>query len=775
MTGTQLSWGAPEWLLPAVLLGCLFMALIIWSYRGSRSVTRRQLLAAVLKMAAVWLLVICLMEPLISRVRPQPGANLFAVLVDNSRSMQIAERGLPAGDQLRDWLGPDDGGWRARLDQDFEMRLYCFDHNVRKLDAPHELNWQGDQSHLISSLRALRQRLGARPIAGILLVTDGNATEVTDALDGQSWPPAPLYPVVPHRSDTLTDVRLSDISVNQTLFESSPSTIDAKLVASQMDGRPVRVDLVDSDGEVVESQTASLLPDGEPTPIRFAFRPEMPGLSFYQLSVTPTQSGRGAVAEATLENNTKTVKVDRGGGPFRVLYIAGRPNWEFKFLRRALDHDEEVQLVGLIRIAKEEPKFQFRDQAGTAKNPLFEGFDETAAEEAEQYDQPVLVRIGVESSQELVTGFPKSAKELYRYDAVVIDDLEASFFSPDQMLLLRRYVGQRGGGLLMIGGVSTFSQGGYAKTPVGEMLPVYLDGESAPAGPGPFKMSLTRDGLLEPWVRLRDTAAAEQKRLQEWPQFQTLNQVGQIKPGAIGLAEANAAAGQAPAFVVQRFGKGRTAALLLGDVWRASMRRQSAQDDLATFWRQVTRWLVSDVPRRVEVNVAARPTGAQPVRIQVQVVDAEYHADDDASVQLTVRPPHGDPITIATESGDTSGVYEAEYLPFEPGGYRVETKVVGGDGKALPPNTAGWIWSPRESEFERLAVNTEQLTQLARATGGETVPLDQIDRFVQTLDKRPVPVTELSVTPFWHQSWVFATALLCLCAEWGIRRWTGLT
>ena len=69
---------------------------------------------------------------------------------------------------------------------------------------------------------------------------------------------------------------------------------------------------------------------------------------------------KGKTQEATLVNNRKLVTVNRGKGPYRVLYVSGRPNWEFKFLRRAIQEDQEVQLVGLLRIAKREAKFDFR-------------------------------------------------------------------------------------------------------------------------------------------------------------------------------------------------------------------------------------------------------------------------------------------------------------------------------------------------------------------------------------------------------------------------------
>ena len=83
--------------------------------------------------------------------------------------------------------------------------------------------------------------------------------------------------------------------------------------------------------------------------------------------------------------------VDRGLGTHRILYVAGRPNWEFKFLNRALTDDEQIQLVGLIRIAKREKKFEFVGRQGEQSNPLFRGSGLTN-ENTERYDQPVLVR-----------------------------------------------------------------------------------------------------------------------------------------------------------------------------------------------------------------------------------------------------------------------------------------------------------------------------------------------------------------------------------------------
>ena len=186
-------------------------------------------------------------------------------------------------------------------------------------------------------------------------------------------------------------------------------------------------------------------------------------------------SDAAATSEQTLANNSRLVVVDQGTGPYRVLYVGGRPNWEFKFLRRAIAEDEQVQLVGLLRIARRQPKFDFRDARTQANSRLFQGFDHPDPDSAERADQPVLVRLGTLDEVELRDGFPKAVDEMYRYHAVILDDIEAGFFTQDQLALLRNFVSQRGGGLLMLGGPDSFADGKYDRTPVGELLPVYLN------------------------------------------------------------------------------------------------------------------------------------------------------------------------------------------------------------------------------------------------------------------------------------------------------------
>ncbi len=388
------------------------------------------------------------------------------------------------GDWVRDRLHQG-SSWQTRLGQDFDVRNYVFDSHLRSIEDFDNLAFDGTGSALGTSLSALSKRFRGLPLAGVLVFSDGNRTDLEN-LDWSSLPP--VYPVVPPARGVIRDVGVRDVSVSQTNFESAPVVLRADVAATGFTGEPIVAAVIDESGKVVERHQAKSAGDAKPLSFRFQFRPDRKGMNFYTVRAFPaaedakTEGGTilTGSSEQTLANNSRLVVVDQGGGPYRVLYVSGRTNWEFKFLHRALNDDEQVQLVGLLRIARRQPKFDFQSNARNRTiSPLFDGFNNADPDTAERADQPVLVRLGTIDEVELRDGFPKTAENLYRYHAIIIDDLEASFFTQDQLGLLRNFVGTRGGGLLMLGGPDSFADGKYDRTPVGELLPVYLN---APAG-----------------------------------------------------------------------------------------------------------------------------------------------------------------------------------------------------------------------------------------------------------------------------------------------------
>jgi hypothetical protein len=777
MMDTSLVWGSPAWNIAALALAGMIGLAVLWSYWRAPS-SSVKVIAGTLKALAVAGLALCLLEPLLSGTRARRGANMFAILADNSQSMSIQDRGRSdsRGADVQKWLAAD-SGWQKRLSEDFDARRFAFDAHLRSIDSFASLAFDGARSSLTSTLNSVARRFHGLPLAGVLLVTDGNATDSADI----AWDKLPpVYPIVVGGGESPADLSLSGVAVTQTNFEAAPVTVRADVRGSGLAGQTVLASVVNEDEKVLETQTVDLPDADEPLAVRFQLRPERQGVNFYRIRVSPQESVKPPAVEATLANNERLVVVDRGGGPYRVLYVCGRPNWEFKFLRRAVSVDDQLDLVGLVRIARREPKFSFRSRAGESTNPLFRGFEHPDQESAERYDQPVLLRLGIKDEQEMRDGFPKTADELYRFDAVILDDLEAAFFTQDQLTLLQNFVSRRGGGLLMLGGPDSFASGRYSRTPVGNLLPVYVDQDVPKTirGEHEYRLALTREGWLQPWVRLRQTEPEERSRLSSMSAFRLLTPIKSIKPAATILAEVVDEAGEVyPALVAQRFGRGRSAALLIGDLWRWNMRRPSdLESDLEMAWRQTVRWLVADVPRRVEVEVRPQDDSAiGEVLLEVRVRDSEYLPLDNAQVAVEVMTPDGKTISLDAEPLDSeAGAYRASHVPRLPGSYRAMIDVKAPDGSSVGQREAGWVAQPAADEFKTLQPNRLALEEIAAKTGGEVIAVDNLDEFVASLPTRSAPVTEPWIRPAWHHPLFYMAILGCLVGEWGLRRWKGL-
>jgi uncharacterized membrane protein len=813
-----------DWLLPVAGLLIAAAALLWWNYRHAPAQGNLKAACATLKTLGFLALAACLLEPLWSGERAKPGANVMAVVADNSQGMQIKDAGEDGtrADALRSLLDPNRNAWAGKLNETFQTRRYLFDSRIQSTRDFAELDFTGRASALNSSLKTLASRYKGQPLAGIVLLTDGNATDADLTAEELAALP-PIYPVVIGRNADGKDVALQKITVNQTAFEDAPVTIQADAMPSGFASGSVTAKLIElprpdastntaslpshSQGSVskgatnsasqrlltssptgakqeerlVAEQTLKVRREGEPLAFRFQFKPERRGVSFYRVELAAdlpaTGTGTNTFEEVTLANNRRLVVVDRGAETYRILYVSGRANWDFKFLNRALEEDDQVELTALIRIAKKEPKFEFRGRAGEKSNPLFRGFDKTN-EETERYDQPVLVRLNTRDDSELRDGFPKTAEELFKYHAVILDDLEAEFFTRDQMVLLQKFASERGGGFLMLGGQESFNQGNYTHTPVGDMLPVYLDRIGEVSALGNLRLEITREGWLQPWVRLRDNESAERTRLETMPPFQVVNRSRDIKPGASVLAKVTDPRGtQLPALVVQRYGFGKSGALLIGDMWRWAMRREDETDDLGKAWRQTVRWLVTDVPGRIAFQ--AEPKAGDPnqaLQLQVRARDEKFQPLDNSTVNLTVTP-------LAVEKGihlhaepalNEAGLSGATFVPRDTGAYLAEAVVADGNGTEVGRAEIGWAVDFAAEEFKSLKPNRDLLAAIARKTGGEVIEAGALDRFVESLPSRKAPITEPWTNPLWHTPAVFLFALMCFAAEWGLRRWKGL-
>lgn len=765
----------------------LFAVILGWGYRP---LTRHLAawMAIAWKTGALMALIFFLLDPHWAGQRARPGANLFAILADNSQGLQIKDHNQhrSRGEQLREWLTSPATPWQTELNQNFDTRRYVFDTRLQSTRDYQELQFDGQATALGKALRTLADRYRGQPLAGILIFTDGNATDLPEGrLDTSGLPP--LYPVVVGRQEPVRDLAIQQVHVSQSAFEEAPVSLQADVLASGFAGETLHVRLLDSSGKLVAEQTGRPRRDSEVMPFHFQTRPAKGGLHLYQVEVSARETEPPAPSpapskEATLLNNTRLAIVQREQGPYRILYVAGRPNWEFKFLNRALQADPEMQLTALIRVAQREPKFEFRGRVGETGNPLFRGFDTQTREEVERYDQPVLIRLNTRDEQELRQGFPVTPEDLYVYHAVVLDDVEAGFFTPDQAQLLGKFVSERGGGLLMLGGMESFCEGQYRRTPIGDLLPVYLHEPSKT--PGPIRLNLTREGSLLSWARLRQEESDEKRLRDRLPAFQVLNPVREIKPGASLVATATDETGRShPALVVQRYGQGRSAALLVGDLWRWGLRNEESRRDLDQTWRQLMRWLVTDVPRSVELTVET-PNDENPGtrHLLARVRDSKFQPIDDATVSLEIQqitsvsaPPNAsNALRIPFESSlEESGLFQAAYASQSSGAFQAYARATNASGVEIGRAETGWTFDSAADEFRAVTPNLALLESLAKQTGGEVIPVNRLNDFVRNLPTRQAPIQENWTYPLWHTPALFALALFCLAAEWGLRRWKG--
>lgn len=778
-----------EWVWAAGAAAVAVLALLVWTYSHVSGRDKWHRIAFALKMLGVLLLALCLIEPLYSSRRAKSGANLFLVVADNSAGLNIRDRGSDRtrGQILQDAIQKGQAGWLANLNQDFQVRSYLFDTRLHRTTDFADLAFDGKATSIAGALRTIAERYRGRPLAGVLLFTDGIATDASDPPTDWSGMP-PIYPVVVGQDQTERDIALSNVTVSQTAFEDAPVTIQADVQASGFAGRTVATDLLDAAGNRTERQQWAVRRSEDKQTLRFRLRPDKTGVLFYRLRAAelsgdvPAQ-GNATQAEATMANNERTVVVDRGRGPYRILYVCGRPNWEYKFLQRAVAEDSQVQLVGLIRVAKREPKFDWRGHAGESSNPLYRGLDTKDQETAEQYDQPVLVRLNTRDQDELRDGFPKTADELYDYQAVILDDIEADFFTQDQMELLRHFVLERGGSFLMLGGKDSFQQGKYDRTPITPLLPVYLNPpeSSSSLSTVELRMNLTREGWLQPWVRLRDNEQDERLRLSEMPTFRVFNRTGSPKAGARILAVVGGdSTRQSPLLVVQRLGNGQSGAIMLGDVWRWGMQRPEQHPDLDKFWRQTLRRMVADVPDRISIQAAERSNqGGQAVVLQVRARNHAFEPLDGVHVTIDVNVPGEDVLHLPAEPVlSDSGLFQAVYMPRVSGGYLATASVTDAQGVVQGQAQMGWAADLEAREFASIKTNRPLMEKIARATGGRMVELNDLDAFARNLPSREVPISTVWVRPLWDLQGVlpavFALSLLCFVGEWAIRRWKGL-
>jgi uncharacterized membrane protein len=732
---------APPW--PAALVLALGALAVAASYARARSRTRpgERVALAVLRTAALALLLFSLCRPALVLSTVVPQQSFLGVLVDDSRSMRIADEGETRGALAARALGPQSPLSRALADR-YKLRMFRFAETTERLSAVADLTFEGRQTSLAHALERVGQELAAVPLAGLVLVTDGadNAeADVSDLLPRLRARSVPVFTVGLGRERFAKDVELTRVDVPAAVLKGTSLTAEVRVAQRGLGGQKVQLQVEDS-GRVLQSQEITLPADGESGAARVHLTASEAGPRTFRFRVN------GPPGEPIVENNQQDVPLEVVDRREKILYFEGEPRFELKFIRRAVAEDKNLQVVCLQR---------------TSQNKF--------------------LRLDVDDADELAAGFPKTREELFKYRGIVLGSVEAGFFTADQLRMIAEFVSVRGGGLLTLGGRHSFAEGGYGPTPLADVLPVvFEEGRDAKQ---PFfaemKVEPTPFGMTHGVTQLASTEEKSAERWKSLPPLSTLNPIRRTKPGAVSLllGRGDGLPGPQVVLAYQRYGAGKALAFTTDDSWLWQMHADIPLEDMTheNLWRQLLRWLVSGVPGPVTASVSSpRTAPGSTVVIRATVTDATHLKVNDAAVVARVKEPSGAVREVPLEwSVGKDGEYTAHLVPRDKGSYEVRVEASRA-GQVLGSDTAQVQAADLPTEFFGAEMRRPLLERIAEETGGRFYTLQTVKSLPEDIRYGGGGATVQETRPLWDMPAIYLAIVGLLSAEWGYRKARGL-
>jgi len=695
------------------------------------------------RLTALAVLALTLLRPVLVVSSVVPQENFLGVLIDDSRSMQIADRDeQPRGQWVQEHLGAPDSPLRAALADRFALRFFRFAADTTRVDDVAQLGYDGTRTRLGQALERAREELAGVPLSGLVLVTDGadNSDQgLAEALLPLQAAGIPVFTVGLGREAFARDIQLSRVDTPRMVLKGTALAVDVVVTHTGYRGRTITVQ-VEDEGRIVGSQDVQLGADGDPTTARVRFTASEPGPRLVSFRVAP-QAG-----EMVIQNNVREAIVEVRDRAEKILYFEGEPRYEVKFIRRAVADDENLHVVVLQRTA--ENKFLRLDL--DPKDP-----------------------------EELQGGFPRTREELFKYRALILGSIEASYFTPDQLRMIADFVSERGGGLLMLGSQRSFAEGGYAGTPVADVLPVSLNGARAEGEEGFFEeisVRTTRVGATHAATQIAETEQASQTRWSELPPVSVVNPIREVKPGATTLL--TAAKDDLVVLAFQRYGAGKALALPIQDSWMWQMHADIPVEDQTheTFWRRLLRWLVDGVPDQVSVQLSQdRVEPEEPVAIVAEVDAPNFVEMNTSTVVAVITKPSGDTVELPMDwTAEKDGEYRGSFTPAEAGFHQIEIEASGEDGKLIGTNTAYLRVAPSESEFYDSSMRAPLLKRIAEDTGGRFYTPETARALPEEIRYVGRGVTVVEERALWDMPALLLLLMGLVLGEWGYRRARGL-
>jgi uncharacterized membrane protein len=762
---------SPVWSSPTVILVTLgLLALVLTTYpsrvRHLPVLQRRTLIG--LRLAAVAVLFFAMLRPEVVHSETSRQRAVLIVLGDASRSMNTPDG--PGAVTRRQALLKELAGVTKLFDalgDDVEIRYFDFATDLAPVKSLVD-RAEGDETALGAVLERVGRLAQTERIAGVVLLSDGAQRARQPTADPRAIAKElgalqiPVYTVWfggTGFSENAIELAIEELLVDPVVFEKKVVTVTARIRVHGVLKRPLKVRLLVEDragrkqgesGEMkVPSATANTKPqttitadrNGQVIPVELSYVPNRPGE--FKIAVE-VESPDGELQ--TRNNRRETIITVRQGG-LNVAYYDRVLRPEQKFIR-LINRSENIQM----------DFYPVRSGQFTAET-----------------------RIENESFQ------------AGRYDVYVIGDVPAGTFSPNQLRALAERV-REGAGFLMTGGYHNFGAGGYAGTPLADLLPVEMrDSDIVKAGEvspeqhhfKPLQMLPTARGEQQHYVMRLDVPSKNRDRWKSLPPLQGGNRL-KAKTDAVVETLAVATDGT-PLLLAHEVGQARVMAFA-GDTtyqWVLTGHKSEHQ----RFWRQMILYLArkefdTDQPvwvridprnympkQRVALTFGARTDEGKPLPDADFTVDVSHTRID----PKTKQPRKSDHRPQPRRSGDES---TAEFLnTADAGDYWVRVTAKH-DGKPLGYDAwTRFIVDARDPETDNPAADHALLKDIAELSGGTAMPPEGLSSLLGRMLKEGVgtaEITQVTRTRLWD-NWPFLGLFVAVMSmEWLLRKKRGL-
>lgn len=437
--------------------------------------------------------------------------------------------------------------------------------------------------------------------------------------------------------------------------------------------------------------------------------------------------------DAEPDNNERSFEIFAVTRKYRVLLIEGRARWEWRYVRNLFERDEKWEAVPVFCPGGDLPRGEGKDR------------------------------------------FPASRDALLAFDLVVLGEIPRGAFRPEELEWIRDFVGDRGGGLILLDGQRE-SLRSHADGAIGPLFPADWIAGRAEILPSALRLTPTGEG-----VAALDMSADGLTRNAVWAMLRPPHRVESLRPrpgSEVWVEAVTRGGGAAPAILARPFGAGRVLHVAFDESWR--WRYEVADKHHTRFWNQLAMAMMESPfavrDDRVSIDAGApvhRPGDRAPLRARLR--DERGRAMTGATVFAHVYR-EGRRIAVLPMPPDESGggAYRAETGALDPGEHEIRLVVKGIPEEDLRAQ-ATFAVKPRDSgELVDLAANEPLMRQIASVTRGQFVREENLDAAIAALKPMSRGRVVESETVLW-QSWPwFGIVVLLLTIEWVVRKRKGM-